>query len=132
MTCSQTNWGQVGIPLADRKVAGEVFLANLRAAGLVQEFAGAEKIISIEHRLEDLPNDSDPSAKTSKPPVVAHVSGKAEELNSNGAGDTDRDSSPRPIAPTVHIDVQVHIPPDASAEQLDAIFASMAKHFYRA
>jgi hypothetical protein len=32
--------------------------------------------------------------------------------------------------PSVHVDVQVHISPDASAEQIDQIFASMAKHLY--
>jgi hypothetical protein len=38
----------------------------------------------------------------------------------------------RPSAgPSVHIDVQIHIPSDATAEQIDAIFASMAKHLYR-
>jgi hypothetical protein len=33
-------------------------------------------------------------------------------------------------APDVHIDVQVHISPDSSPEQIDQIFASMAKHLY--
>jgi hypothetical protein len=33
-------------------------------------------------------------------------------------------------APSLHIDVQVHIPPDATAEQIDAIFAALAKHLY--
>lgn len=33
--------------------------------------------------------------------------------------------------PTIHLDIQVHIPPAASAEQIDQIFASMAKHLYR-
>jgi hypothetical protein len=33
--------------------------------------------------------------------------------------------------PSVHVDVQVHISPDASAEQIDQIFAAMAKHFYK-
>ena len=32
--------------------------------------------------------------------------------------------------PSLHIDVQVHISSDASAEQIDQIFASMAKHLY--
>lgn len=32
--------------------------------------------------------------------------------------------------PDVHIDVQVHIPATATAEQIDQIFASMAKHLY--
>lgn len=33
-------------------------------------------------------------------------------------------------APSLHIDVQVHISSDASAEQIDQVFASMAKHLY--
>ena len=33
--------------------------------------------------------------------------------------------------PAMHIDVQVHISPQASPEQIDAIFASMARHLYR-
>jgi uncharacterized protein DUF5343 len=32
--------------------------------------------------------------------------------------------------PSVHIDVQVHIDPAATAEQIDHIFASMARHLY--
>ena len=63
----------------------------------------------------------------------AQVADKVESQDPKAhAGGGARDAQPKPIAPTVHIDVQVHIPPDASAEQLDAIFASMAKHFYRA
>jgi hypothetical protein len=34
------------------------------------------------------------------------------------------------ILPTVHIDLQIHISPEASPEQIDIIFASMAKHLY--
>ncbi|KDB96737.1 hypothetical protein AZ19_0498 [Bordetella bronchiseptica E012] len=30
--------------------------------------------------------------------------------------------------PSVHIDVQVHISPDTTPEQIDRIFASMSKH----
>ena len=32
--------------------------------------------------------------------------------------------------PTVHIDLQVHISPDAAADQIDLVFASIAKHLY--
>jgi len=31
----------------------------------------------------------------------------------------------------MHVDLQIHISPDASAEQIDAIFASIAKHLYK-
>jgi hypothetical protein len=33
-------------------------------------------------------------------------------------------------APSLHIDLQVHISPEATAEQIEKIFASMAKHLY--
>lgn len=32
--------------------------------------------------------------------------------------------------PTVHLDIQIHIPADASPDQIDQIFASMGKHLY--
>lgn len=34
------------------------------------------------------------------------------------------------IGPQIHLDIQIHIPATADAEQIDAIFASMAKHLY--
>lgn len=33
-------------------------------------------------------------------------------------------------SPSVHVDVQIHIPATATNEQIDQIFASMAKHLY--
>lgn len=33
--------------------------------------------------------------------------------------------------PSLHIDVQIHISAEASADQIDQIFASMAKHLYK-
>lgn len=32
------------------------------------------------------------------------------------------------FSPKLHIDVQIHISPDSSSEQIDKIFESMAKH----
>ena len=32
--------------------------------------------------------------------------------------------------PTVHLDIQIHIPADATPEQIDRIFSSMARHLY--
>lgn len=34
--------------------------------------------------------------------------------------------------PSLHIDIQVHISPEASLEQIDGVFAAMAKHIYGA
>lgn len=35
-----------------------------------------------------------------------------------------------PATPSLHIDIQVHIAADAKPEQIDQVFASMAKHLY--
>lgn len=35
-------------------------------------------------------------------------------------------------APSLHIDIQVHISPEASPDQIEHVFASMAKHLYGA
>ena len=32
--------------------------------------------------------------------------------------------------PTIHIDLQIHISPESSIEQIDGIFSSIAKHLY--
>ena len=34
--------------------------------------------------------------------------------------------------PNLHIDLQIHISPESTPEQIEAIFASMAKHLYGA
>ncbi len=41
-----------------------------------------------------------------------------------------KDMPANKIIPTVHIDLQIHISPEASTEQIDTIFASIAKHLY--
>ncbi|TWB61208.1 hypothetical protein FBZ98_101543 [Rhizobium sp. ERR 922] len=37
---------------------------------------------------------------------------------------------PSQSGPAVHIDIQIHISPESTAEQIDKIFESMAKHLY--
>jgi hypothetical protein len=32
--------------------------------------------------------------------------------------------------PAIHIDIQIHISPESTAQQIDKIFESMAKHLY--
>ncbi len=35
-----------------------------------------------------------------------------------------------PQSPSVHIDIQIHISPEATADQIDQVFKSMSKHLY--
>lgn len=41
-----------------------------------------------------------------------------------------QNSGSSPPHPAVHIDIQIHISPESSSEQIDKIFESMAKHLY--
>lgn len=53
-----------------------------------------------------------PAAPSMAPALPAHNSGSS------------------PPHPAVHIDIQIHISPESSSEQIDKIFESMAKHLY--
>jgi hypothetical protein len=91
----------------------------------------------------DVPEAPQPEAK--KPPAkkaAARPSTRATksvaEPSHDGAGEENPPKQPEPAhrpqrgttGPNVHLDIQIHIPADASLEQIDQIFASMAKHLY--
>ena len=78
---------------------------------------------AAEEALEELPTNSEdnsPELPNTEPPIETLTS-----VDDNG----------KPVLatnrPALHIDIQVHIDPASSAEQIDQIFASMAKHLYR-
>ena len=116
--------GRFEIAESDRQRAAEVFTANIQYIGLVDEISGQEYVRPIEHIIsqtqadgsledsaDDQPTRNAESAEDSALPVTSEriISGE----------------------PTVHIDIQVHIDSSATVEQIEQIFASMAKHLYR-
>lgn len=69
------------------------------------------------------------SASTKKAPKVS----AAPKVVDGGEQAPGGEAAPPPRAPSkpdVRLDIQIHIPATASAEQIDQIFASMAKHLY--
>jgi len=54
-----------------------------------------------------------------------------DEGRSDSSGTSSPDESGGSSAPSLHVDIQVHISPEATADQIDQIFASMSKHLYR-
>ena len=104
-----------------RREAATVFTANLRFIGLVENVTGSEYVKDIEQLAQKT------QAETANP-ATEPTDHKAE-----------REAVPHPVKngngmptnrPALHIDIQVHIDPTSSAEQIDQIFASMAKHLY--
>jgi hypothetical protein len=74
-----------------------------------------------------------PSPKRSSKSVPAAASASSPSQSSARPGEILKPSEafeaparPR-VSPAIHIDIQIHIPPDASAELIDQIFASMAR-----
>ena len=113
--------GLAEVEASDRDTAAKVFVANLRFLDLVQEVAGQEQVIAIEEVLEEDSNidDTPLESQVSVSPVDTVM---PVEKNGNTAVATNR--------PALHIDIQVHIDPTSSADQIDEIFASMARHLY--
>lgn len=113
---------QLGVSLGNSKSAAEVFLANASAAGIIRESqaGGGHRVISIEQVLEEtesLPDDDPKKALTPSQIPNAPATAPATQPSERSG-------------PSLHIDVQVHIDSSATTEQIDQIFASMAKHLY--
>ncbi len=121
--------GDAGVPTNDRELATEIFLANCEHIGLVREISGSKSLISIEQVIEEIQDG------------VGGDQGASAESLDQGEGHEDppreegHEDPPRMEAnvsePSVHIDIQIHIDSTASAEQIDQVFSSMARHLYR-
>ncbi|MDR6613089.1 DUF5343 domain-containing protein [Leifsonia sp. 1010] len=83
-------------------------------------------------------NGDGPTPKRAQRKTAAEKPKRKDETNSAdasiqanpGAGAESKQGAPQTKLPNLHVDVQVHISADASTEQIDAVFASMAKHLY--
>jgi hypothetical protein len=119
----------------DRGTAARWFMRELglgeNAAGKMAAFyvllceADPSKAERTSNRAEPTPQRRTVSKPTQPSPPAQPTTGASSQ--------TAAASQPpaREPVPSLHIDVQVHIPSDASAEQIDAIFSSMAKHLYK-
>lgn len=111
----------LGVEESDLEKAARVFEMNLRFLGLVKDIADNEHVVSVKEADPDNPETERPiplpPATDSQIDAVALA-----QKNGSSASATNR--------PALHIDIQVHIDAASSAEQIDQIFASMARHFY--
>ena len=72
---------------------------------------------------------------STEPSLDAEPPNQAANENNGKAAVPDAAAKPKQTTerpgPSVHIDIQVHISPESSLEQIDQIFSSMAKHLYK-
>lgn len=75
---------------------------------------------------------TDPSKAPRKASATTPGSPKPAQPKNNGnLVERVPSSQQSPTLPGLHLDIQIHIDADASVDQIDAVFASMAKHIYR-
>lgn len=115
---------QVGVSAEQRDQAGRIFVENVRQLGLVKELSGVERLVPIEQIIEE-----QAKAPRSVPPAAIETPPESPVANPDPNGN-EVPNPPAPPTPSVHIDVQIHIDASATPEQIDQIFASMARHLY--
>lgn len=99
-------------------------MANLQAKFLALLSSGVPPVPGerpARERTTDPPRKA--TKQLAKPAKKSPASAASARTVRNGAGESQG-------PPEVHIDVQIHIDASASADQIEAIFASMAKHLY--
>jgi len=122
----------------DRNIAVNWFMGN----GVGSSAAGKMTALFILLKSGEIPGKQErKTPATKKPTSKAKPSSKAKETEvfvSESTSTIDKSES-APInasnnnsvsRPNLHIDLQIHISPESSPEQIEAIFASMAKHLY--
>ncbi len=113
--------GKLGVADIDRRKASEIFIANLRFLDLITEITGSEHVRTIEEVLAETPENTainiEEAGRSDDPIDVSLPSATPAEPTTNSG-------------PALHLDIQVHIDASASPDQIEQIFASMARHLY--
>ena len=113
--------GNHGIADSDREKAAEVFLGNMKDLGLVKETEEGEHILSIDEVTAETAADNLDTTEESV---------SADQTDTKAMINQETDTPSQPNLPALHIDIQIHIDSSASPEQIDRVFASMARHLY--
>ncbi len=110
---------QSGVSPDDGESASDILIANLRHLGLIRDITGSDHVIAVDEASEQQPVMTDTSQSMSST-ISAGVAPVAPQPPSSSG----------PLTPSVHLDIQIHIDSSATPEQIDQIFASMAKYLY--
>ena len=111
--------------LADNKIPTKltdeclaVIRANGKKVGLIQALSGAERIVSVEFARAEL---------SGKSPTVP-VQGVAEKPDGLVDGGLVQEKLKAGTLPSLNINLEIHLPPDADAGTYDAIFKGIREH----
>lgn len=129
---------------AERAIREQVscFLNIAAAAGVGNYIIGRKKQPTrLEVNRTALTSFIEGTPETAEASDTENVDDIADQVNGNREYEPTA-TVPEPVLPrrltdthtsplSLHIDIQIHIDPDASPDQIEQIFASMAKHLYK-
>lgn len=119
-------------PVSDRACV-ERWFANRTGSGKT----AIQKMVTFYITLLEADASKAPVLKGSKAPAKSKTQKAAPKAINKGIvrptspAANDISSPHEPSKPSIHINLEVHISADASPDQIDKIFESMAKHIYR-
>ena len=122
----KTNRGQAERWFAHSTGTGQV--AVRRMAGLYEVLVEADPSKQPDKDKKEKPQKE--KQRKAARPVGGATSIGTTPAQPAASGATDN-SAKRQLAPEININLQVHISADATPDQIDQIFASMAKHIYQ-
>ena len=126
-------------PDVDRAGLERWFMRNARVGEAAARQLAAFYLLLAVPSLEE--KEARPAAARETAPSARRTpagEGRVAQKRGRGQGLPDKsanrlkeiEDATRIPMPSVHVDVQVHIDPGASAEQIDRIFSAMARHLY--
>ncbi|MCW5863178.1 MAG: hypothetical protein KIT52_08740 [Anaerolineae bacterium] len=117
----------MGVPDTGASKCLDIILENGKQVGLIRTSSGKERILSIEYVNESLTGLEGQDLEGRETPRASLRENNGIDDEAKLASQTETIST---RIPAIHIDIQIHISADAKPEQIDQIFASMAKHLY--
>ena len=131
-------FGALGVLGTDRLKAAEVFVENIKFLGMVVQIRGRDHVSTIDSMLDQLPSDDEVTVgdedavpdyeNTKEALVVEPLAPESAESKRSIVGVVRPNGSSS--EPSVHINIQIHIDPSSTPDQVDQIFSSMARHLY--
>lgn len=118
----------------DRSSAESWFMSQGAGQGASYKMAALFILLKSGEIKEQKPSQKKASPSKTKPKdkEVAKVT-PSENIQKNSTSSVSTETSRLSSSqPNLHIDLQIHISPESTPEQIEAIFSSMAKHLYGA
>lgn len=116
-----------GLNEKDAKAASEVFAENMKDYGFIKELSGKLTVVTRD-MLEITPSDEVPQVKPESSTTTDATSINDTANVNPQSSSTYVGGGKQQLMPQFNFNIQIQLPEDASPEQYDAIFKSMAEH----